>query len=76
MEELVKQILEELKWQSKQIEKLTAVTSDLKRPCGKNLMGMKKILEGMGPAVKDNPMAPFLDQLIKLADEEEEKDGN
>lgn len=74
MEELLEQILEELKFQSKQIEKLTLVTADLKRPCGKSMVGMKKILEGM-PNIKDHPMAPFLDQLIKLA-EEGEKDGD
>jgi len=76
MEELLKQILEELKWQSKQTEKLTLVTADLKQPCGKRVMDMKKVLEGMGPLIKDNPMAPFLDQLVKLADEQGEKDGD
>ncbi len=74
MEELLKQILDELKWQSKQLEKLTLVTADLKRPCGKNVSDVKKILEGITPSIKNNPMTPFLNQLVKLA-EEEEKDG-
>jgi hypothetical protein len=77
MEELLKQILEALKFQSQQIEKLTFVTAGLKQPCGKNaeqIKQVKEMLGGLGSAMKGHPMAPLLDKMIKLAEEGEKDD--
>jgi uncharacterized coiled-coil protein SlyX len=79
MEELLKQILEQLKFQSQQIEKLTFVMAGLKQPCGKNaeqIKQVKEMLGGLGSAMKDHPMAPILNQMIKLAEEGGKEDGD
>lgn len=83
MEELLRQILEELKFQSKQIEKLTLVTAGLKQPCGKGAKDIRKILDSMDSmpgmkGMKDNPMKPMMDHLMKMVDDVTggEKDGS
>jgi hypothetical protein len=67
MEELLRQILEELKFQSKQIEKLTLVTAALKQPCGKGLKDVRKLFESI-PGMKDHPMKPMMDQFVRMAE--------
>ena len=67
MEELLRQILEELKFQSKQIEKLTLVTAALKQPCGKATKDIRKLFESI-PGMKDHPMKPMMDQFMRMAE--------
>jgi len=77
MEELLKQILEELKLQTIKIDKLTRVTAELKQPCGKATKDIRRLFESI-PGMKDHPIKPMMDQFVKMAEEVTggEKDGD
>ncbi len=68
MEELLKEILQELKWQSKQNEKITELLGRLRQPCGANranpadVSAMMNLLKGVAGMSKNPEMAKFVEQ--------------
>ena len=71
MEEILKEILTELRWHSKQNEKIMELLGRLKKPCGQDINSMMRIFDSLPNEVRKSPMlGPLLDQLKEVA-----KDG-
>jgi hypothetical protein len=73
MEEILKEILQEMKWQSKQHDKIVELLGKLRQPCGgqSQLAGLLKILESIPQNAKNsNPiLAEMLNQMKDLIKE-------
>ncbi len=78
MEEILREILQELKWQSKQNEKIMDLLGKLRQPCGGNranpadVSAMMNLLKGVAGMSKNPEMAKFVEQ----AEETIKKAGN
>lgn len=63
---LLEDILQEMKWQSKQNEKITELLTKLRQPCGQNatadVAGMMKMLKEMSSISKNPAMSKVIDQ--------------
>jgi hypothetical protein len=64
MEEILKEILQEMKWHTKQNDKIMELLTKLRQPCGDKtqMAGMAKLLEGMPEEFKK--MNPYLGEMI------------
>ncbi|MDD1778541.1 MAG: hypothetical protein LUQ65_10270 [Candidatus Helarchaeota archaeon] len=73
MEELLKEILQEMKWHSTQNDKIIGLLGKLRQPCGgqNQLAGMMKILDGIPEmAKKSNPgLGEMINQMKDLVKE-------
>ena len=71
-EKILTEILEELRWQSKVIEKLFNLTAQMAVPCGQKKEAPKippevlAMIEGMAPAVKGTPMEKTFDNFANF----------
>jgi flagellar motility protein MotE (MotC chaperone) len=69
MKKILNEVLQELKWHSKQNEKIMDLLGKLKQPCGqKNMAQLLKIFDSMPPeAVKRNPaLAGIMEQMKEV----------
>lgn len=70
MEEILKEMLEELKLISQRIEKLTFVMAEVRKPCKQDFKSLKNIMSTLPPEVRINPMfSPFLSVLDQISEE-------
>jgi hypothetical protein len=69
MEEILKEMLEELRLISQKIEKLTFVTAELKKPCKQDFKSLKNIINTLPADARTNPMlAPVLSVLDQISE--------
>ena len=64
MEEILKEILQEMKWHTKQNDKVMELLAKLRQPCGgqKEIAGMLKILDSIPQGAKNSN--PVLGEMI------------
>ena len=72
-ESLLNDILNELKWHSKQNDKIMELLGKLRQPCGQGQTEMLNMLKGLMPkeAMKDPRMVNFMNQAEEIIKKED-----